>query len=130
MHTLIDAAFNRSRVILLVLVFLLVAGTVSWINIPKESAPDVTVPIVYVSLNHEGISPDDAERLLIRPMEKELQSVEGLKEMKSTASEGHGSLILTFFAAPVPVLVTTKFKGISLHKITSAGASFVSLIAG
>jgi multidrug efflux pump len=98
MYTLIEAAFNRSRVVLLVLLFLLVAGTFSWISIPKESAPDVQVPVVYVSMNHEGISPDDAERLLIRPMEKELQSVEGLKEMKSTASEGHGSIILTFFA--------------------------------
>lgn len=98
MNAIIEAAFSRSRVVLLILTFLLIAGSVSWINIPKESAPDVAVPIVYVSLNHEGISPDDAERLLVRPMEKELQSVEGLKEMKSTASEGHASLILTFYA--------------------------------
>ncbi|MFW2439945.1 MAG: efflux RND transporter permease subunit [Arenicellales bacterium] len=98
MNTIIDAAFSRSRVVLLILLFLLVAGSISWINIPKESAPDVAVPIVYVSLNHEGISPDDAERLLVRPMEKELQAVEGLKEMKATASEGHASLILTFYA--------------------------------
>ena len=98
MNAIIDAAFNRSRVVLLVLAFLLIAGSISWLNIPKESAPDVAVPIVYVSLNHEGISPDDAERLLVRPMEKELQSVEGLKEMKSTASEGHASLIMTFYA--------------------------------
>ena len=55
MHTIIDAAFNRSRVVLLILAFLLIAGSISWINIPKESAPDVAVPIVYVSLNHEGI---------------------------------------------------------------------------
>jgi multidrug efflux pump len=98
MNAIIEAAFSRSRVVLLILTFLLIAGSVSWVNIPKESAPDVAVPIVYVSLNHEGISPDDAERLLVRPMEKELQSVEGLKEMKSTASEGHASLILTFYA--------------------------------
>ena len=98
MHAIIEAAFSRSRVVLLILTFLLIAGSISWMNIPKESAPDVAVPIVYVSLNHEGISPDDAERLLVRPMEKELQAVEGLKEMKSTASEGHASLILTFYA--------------------------------
>ncbi|MDX2475767.1 MAG: efflux RND transporter permease subunit, partial [Gammaproteobacteria bacterium] len=98
MYTIIDAAFSRSRVVLLILAFLLIAGSISWINIPKESSPDVAVPIVYVSLNHEGISPDDSERLLVRPMEKELQSVEGLKEMKSIASEGHASLVLTFYA--------------------------------
>jgi len=98
MHALINAAFDRSRVVLLALAFIFIAGAWAWVAIPKESAPDVPIPIVYVAMSHEGISPEDAERLLVRPMEKELQSIEGLKEMKSTASEGHASLILTFYA--------------------------------
>ena len=67
-------------------------------EIPKEAEPDVQLPLVYVSLNHEGISPEDAERLLVRPMERELQSLEGLKEMRATASEGHASVLLEFEA--------------------------------
>ncbi len=47
-------------------------------------------------MTHDGISPEDAERLLVRPMEKELQSIEGLKEMRSTAGEGHASVELEF----------------------------------
>lgn len=95
---IIDAAFNRSRVVMMVFVMLMIAGAFSYIAIPKESDPDIPIPTFYVSMNHEGISPEDAERLLVRPMEKELQSVDGLKEMRSISSEGHASIILEFEA--------------------------------
>ncbi|MEE9319821.1 MAG: efflux RND transporter permease subunit [Granulosicoccus sp.] len=98
MHAIIDAAFNRHRTVLLLLVFLLASGIVAYRSIPKESEPDVPIPIIYVSMSHDGISPDDAERLLVRPMEKELQGITGIKEMKSTASEGFASVLLEFDA--------------------------------
>jgi len=97
-HSLIDAAFDRTRTVILLLLFLLASGVVAHNNIPKESEPDVPIPIIYVSMTHDGISPDDAERLLVRPMEKELQSISGLKEISSTASEGHASVLLEFDA--------------------------------
>ena len=98
MNAFIDLAFSRGRTVLLSLLFILVAGTLAYDSIPKESEPDIAVPIIYVSMTHDGISPEDAERLLVRPMEKELQSIEGLKEMKSTAGEGHASVQLEFSA--------------------------------
>ena len=94
MYALIDAAFDRKRTVIMLLIFLLISGAFAYISIPKESEPDVPIPIIYVSMSHDGISPDDAERLLIRPMEKELQSISGVKEMSSTASEGHASVLL------------------------------------
>ena len=98
MNKLIDAALHRARPVLLVLALILVSGSVAYISIPKEADPDVSVPIIYVSMTHEGISPEDAERLLIRPMEKELRSIEGLKELRATATEGQGSITLEFEA--------------------------------
>ena len=98
MHAIISAAFDRNRTVLMLLVFLIAAGIVAYNNIPKESEPDVPIPIMYVSMSHDGISPEDAERLLVRPMEKELQSITGIKEMRSTASEGHASVLLEFDA--------------------------------
>ena len=94
----IDAAVDRHRTVFLLLIFILVAGSISYINIPKESAPDIQIPIIYVSMRHEGISPQDAERLLLRPMERELQSIEGLKRLEGTANEGFGSIVLEFDA--------------------------------
>ena len=98
MSRLIDLAFSRSRTVLLTLAFLLAAGLAAYQSIPKEAEPDVTVPIIYVAMTHDGISPEDAERLLVRPMEKELQSIEGVKEMTSTAAEGRASVQLEFMA--------------------------------
>ncbi|MGM0594106.1 MAG: efflux RND transporter permease subunit [Pseudomonadota bacterium] len=98
MNGLIDAAFSRSRTVLALLVLLLVSGTVAYVTIPKEAEPDVAIPIIYVSMHHEGISPEDGERLLVRPMEKELQTIEGVKEMRSSAEESHASVLLEFDA--------------------------------
>ena len=98
MHKIIDAAVDHSRTVLSLLVLTLIAGTVAFITIPKESDPDVDIPILYVSMTHDGISPEDAERLLVRPMEQELRSIEGIKEMRSTASEGHASVLMEFDA--------------------------------
>ncbi len=98
MNAVIDLAFSRSRTVLLGLLFILVAGALAYDSIPKESEPDIAVPIIYVSMTHDGISPEDAERLLVRPMEKELQAIAGLKEMKSTAGEGYASVQLKFSA--------------------------------
>lgn len=95
---LIDAAVARSRVVLSALVVLVVAGWMTYANIPKEAAPDVPIPIIYVALTFRGISPEDAERLLVRPMEKELRSVEGAREMRATAYQGGAYLLLEFEA--------------------------------
>ncbi|MGY5538838.1 efflux RND transporter permease subunit [Vibrio brasiliensis] len=96
MYALIDAALSRTRTMMVLLVFILFAGAGMYITIPKESSPDITIPIIYVSVGHQGISPSDAERLLVRPIEQELRTIEGVKEMTSTASEGHASVMLEF----------------------------------
>ena len=98
MKALIAAAFSRAGAILLTLALLSALGVASLIQIPKEAKPDIDIPVAYVSISYEGISPDDAERLLIKPLEKHLRSVEGLDVMKSVASEGYGSLALEFAA--------------------------------
>lgn len=98
MTGLIEAALSRSRTVLLTLALILVAGTVAYLEIPKESEPDISIPIIYVSMKHEGISPEDAERLLVRPMEEELRAIEGVKEMRSSAYQGGANVVLEFDA--------------------------------
>lgn len=102
MRTLIEASLSRTRTVLSIFVLLIIAGWVTYQTIPKEANPDVTIPFIYVSIVHDGISPEDAERLLVRPMEIELRAIEGVKEMKAVASEGHASVTLEFFAGLDP----------------------------
>lgn len=94
----IDFAISHARLTLAFLAFLLLAGFVAYMTIPKEAEPDVRVPIVYVQLSQRGISPEDSERLLLRPMETQLKSVSNVKEMRSTAYEGGGFVLLEFQA--------------------------------
>ena len=98
MNNIIAAAVHHSRALLSILVLVLIAGLGSYLTIPKESKPDINIPIVYVSMHHDGISPEDAERLLVRPMERELRTIEGIKEMRSRAETSNASVLLEFDA--------------------------------
>src|SRR5215470_17838119 len=98
MFNLIDYAISHARLTIVTLLFLLTAGFVAYVTIPKEAEPDVKIPIVYVQLTQRGISPEDSERLLLRPVETQLKSVGNVKEMRSTAFEGGGFVLLEFEA--------------------------------
>ncbi len=98
MGRFIDYAISHARLTIATLIFLLAAGMVAYVTIPKEAEPDVRIPIIYVQLSQRGISPEDAERLLLRPVETQLKSVGNVKEMRSTAFEGGGFVLLEFEA--------------------------------
>ena len=89
-------AIRNTRLTLSILLFFLVAGTLTYMSIPKEAEPDVPIPVVYVSLAYQGISPEDAERLLLRPVEQQLQNLTGLDEMRSAAYQGGGYVLVEF----------------------------------
>jgi multidrug efflux pump len=93
---IVRLAVRNARLTLTSLVFLMIAGALSYISIPKEAEPDVPIPIIYVSLIYQGISPEDSERLLLRPIETKLKTIKGVKEMRSAAYEGGGYVLLEF----------------------------------
>ncbi|WP_417831073.1 efflux RND transporter permease subunit [Terasakiella sp.] len=98
MKNAIEAALGHSRTVLMILALVLITGSIAYVNIPKESDPDINIPIIYVVATHDGISPEDAERLILRPLEQELRTIEGVKEMRSTGYEGGGNVTLEFEA--------------------------------
>src|SRR5436305_14855212 len=98
MVAFIDYAIEHARLTIATLLFLLAAGFSAYLTIPKEAEPDVRIPIIYVQLSQRGISPEDCERLLLRPLETQLKAVGNVKEMRSTAYEGGGFVLLEFEA--------------------------------
>jgi multidrug efflux pump len=96
MNAIISAAMHRSRMVISALVVLFLAGTVSYVQIPKEAEPEITFPLIFVSVVLEGVSPGDAERLLIRPIEEEVQSLAGIKEVRATGFQGGANITLEF----------------------------------
>lgn len=95
---IIDSAMRRSRTVILSLLVILTGGIVAYSTIPKEAEPDIEIPVIYINIEHDGISPEDSERLLVRPMEQELRSIEGIKEMIASAYEGGANVHVEFYA--------------------------------
>ncbi|MAS12558.1 MAG: MFS transporter [Nitratireductor sp.] len=95
---IVRIAIQNARLTLSILLFFVIAGSLAYISIPKEAEPDVPIPIIYVSLTYQGISPEDSERLLLRPIETRLKSLEGVKEMRSSAYQGGGFVLVEFQA--------------------------------
>ncbi len=98
MYAFIEAAINRSRTTLLIMVMVVLAGLIARAAIPVASEPDIQVPFYIITVVHEGISPEDAERLLIMPLEIELRDVEGIEEMQAFGSEGAATVMVEFDA--------------------------------
>ncbi len=98
MNALIDAAVNRTRTTLLLMAMVIIAGIYSLQAISIEGEPYIQVPFFQVQIFNEGISPEDAERLLVMPMEIELRSIEGVEEITSYATENFAMLYVEFNA--------------------------------
>lgn len=94
----LEQAISRASTVVATMVLISLTGIVAFLDIPKEANPDINVPVIYIVVTHTGISPTDAERLLVRPMETELHAVEGLKEIRATAFEGGANILLEFEA--------------------------------
>ena len=81
----------------MVLVLLIaVMGIVSYLTIPKESFPSITVPNIFVVTVYPGVSPEDMESLVTRKLEDELGGISEVKTMTSTSSEGYSNINLEF----------------------------------
>ncbi|MBR1544957.1 MAG: efflux RND transporter permease subunit, partial [Alphaproteobacteria bacterium] len=91
-------AINRSRIFIFTLILLTVSGFMTYNNMSKESFPDVTVPMIFTTVNYTGISPEDGERLIAKPLEKEFKTLSGLKQIDSKCYEGYCRVKLDFIA--------------------------------
>ncbi|MFQ3307212.1 MAG: multidrug efflux pump [Candidatus Midichloriaceae bacterium] len=98
MESIIKKFTEKKRATLFFLLLAVIWGYFSYVSIPKEDAPDIKIPIIYILIQQDGISPEDAQRLLLKPMEMGLKSIDNVKEIKSYAYEGSGVIILEFLA--------------------------------
>lgn len=99
MIRIIDAAMARRRTTLLMMAMVVLCGGIARAVLPIANEPHIVLPYFYIGIPHEGISPEDAERLLVQPMEIELRRLEGVEEINSRAEEGHATLFVEFDAS-------------------------------
>ena len=96
MTGIVDWAASRARMVIAFIILSIMAGAFAYSGLPKEGEPDIEIPALFVSVPFPGISAEDSEKLLVRPMETELSDLDGLKTMTGTAAEGYAIVILEF----------------------------------
>jgi multidrug efflux pump len=78
------------------LVILVIAGPIVYMTMPREGAPDITIPMVFVTAVYEGVAPSEVENLITIPLEKQFKGLENLKKLTSASAEGVASVTIEF----------------------------------
>ena len=91
-----DAAV-KNRISVLVLAFIiLVVGLYSYISLPRESDPDITIPYVFVQTDYRGVSAADIETGITLKIEKKLKGLDRVKNISSVSSQGLSQINIEF----------------------------------
>ncbi len=86
---------NRTSIFILVGIIVLI-GYSAYVSLPRESSPDVQIPLVIVSTPYIGVSPEDIESLITQPLEKEINSINEVKQLTSSSFEGYSIIRVEF----------------------------------
>jgi multidrug efflux pump len=86
---------NRTAILVLT-VLLILGGTISYVTIPKESNPTIEIPLFIITTIYPGIGPSDMESQITQPLERELQGIPGIEEIRSITTEGFSNIIVEF----------------------------------
>ena len=96
---MIEFLVDRKRTAIALLIVLIFAGIFGRVNIPIENEPEIVVPVVYVGVGLTRISPQDSERLLLKPIEEEIRAIEGIDKLQGFAFENYAAAVIQFEAA-------------------------------
>ncbi|HXV64982.1 MAG TPA: efflux RND transporter permease subunit [Vicinamibacteria bacterium] len=93
---LTDYSIHHRLTVYVLTVLIAVAGVTSYVSLPRESFPEVQIPLIFVYTVYPGVSPADIETLITRPIETEIKAISGIKEIRSTSAEGISTIQVEF----------------------------------
>jgi len=96
MTAIVEWAVRNTRLVIALIAVSIISGIMAFNAIPKEAQPDIPFPMLMVQVTYPGISPEDSERLLVKPLETNLRSIEGIKTMTARAYQGVAIVMLEF----------------------------------
>ncbi|MEN8141829.1 MAG: efflux RND transporter permease subunit [Thermodesulfobacteriota bacterium] len=94
-----DTAVRKRVTVLVLALIIIIFGSYCYQSLPRESSPDITIPYVFVSTKYRGVSATDMESSVTMELEKNLQGLEGIKEIKSVSGEGFSSIAMEFLTS-------------------------------
>src|SRR5690606_40602025 len=89
-------SIDNSTSVLILSLIITAMGILAYRTMPKESFPEIVIPTVYVGTSYPGNSPVDMENLITRPIEKELQAINEVKNIRSTSIQDFSSILVEF----------------------------------
>ena len=90
------AALARQSAVLVAAVFIILAGLSSYMSLPREDEPDITIPYVFVTTTYEGVAPADMETLVTMPLERKLKGLADVEEITSVSDDGISAIAIEF----------------------------------
>lgn len=93
-----DLAVKKRTSVMVLALMIFIFGPLSYFSLPRESAPDITIPFVFIMTNYAGVAPEDIESAITIPIEKKLKGLEGVKKIESSSTEGKSSIVVEFVA--------------------------------
>ena len=93
-----ELAVKKRTSVMVLAIMVLIFGPLSYFSLPRESAPDITIPFVFIMTNYAGVAPEDIESAITIPIEKKLKGLEGVKRIESSSTEGASSIVIEFVA--------------------------------
>ena len=110
MTSITEIAVKKSTAVIVMIFCITIAGIVSYYSMPRESAPDIPIPYVFISTAYPGVAPLDIEQSITIPIEKKLKGLEGVKNISSSSVEGASSIVIEFITGTDIDEVVTKTK--------------------
>ncbi|UCF30611.1 MAG: efflux RND transporter permease subunit [bacterium] len=93
-----NAAISRRGTVFTLMVIIFIVGLFSYVTLPRESNPDITIPVIMVQTSYEGAASEDVENLITIPLERKLRGVKDVKEVRSVSAEGASMIEIEFVA--------------------------------
>ncbi|MBT6162414.1 MAG: efflux RND transporter permease subunit [Crocinitomicaceae bacterium] len=87
---------NNATTVFVLVAIIIISGLYSYLTVPKESFPEVVVPEVFIGTPYPGNSPSNIEKLITRPLEKEIKTITGVDEITSTSIQGYSAVDVKF----------------------------------
>jgi multidrug efflux pump len=87
---------NNRAVVYILMVIIVIFGAVSYVGLPRESAPSITIPYIFVSTVYVGVSPQDIENLVTQEIEKEVKGIKDVKKISSVSRESFSLINIEF----------------------------------
>lgn len=100
---------NRTTVFIISFVIFL-GGVYSYVNMPKESFPELVIPQIYVGVPFPGNSPTDMEEKITEPIEQEINGISGVDKITSTSIQGYATIMIEFDFSVTPTEALRKVK--------------------